>query len=160
MRHAFAILWLPALLCSADAVAPSATAQRARGAYLVERVALCWRCHTPRDEQGVYNYQAWLHGGRVPYLPASDAPSDNPGPWAEFAPPLAGLPGWEDEDFLRLMTEGVGRNGGPPHEPMPAFALDPADAAALLTYLRSLPAPGDGAAGEDPAASTTTAHGR
>jgi len=45
----------------------------ARGKYLVEGVAVCGQCHTPRDASGNLDRTRWLQGGSVPYLPASPA---------------------------------------------------------------------------------------
>src|SRR5271157_3162462 len=45
-----------------------ATADVARGKYLVESVAVCGQCHTPRDSDGNPDRRRWLQGGPVPYL--------------------------------------------------------------------------------------------
>lgn len=52
---------------------------RARGRYLVEALAHCGECHTPRDRIGRLEHGNWLQGapnpsgpGRIPAIPASD----------------------------------------------------------------------------------------
>ena len=38
----------------------------ARGKYIVERVAMCGQCHTPRDTDGTPERARWLQGAPVP----------------------------------------------------------------------------------------------
>ena len=45
-------------------------ATAARGKYIVTEVAKCGNCHTPRTQNGELDYNRWLAGGPVPYLPA------------------------------------------------------------------------------------------
>src|SRR5450755_2097206 len=42
----------------------------ARGKYIVESVAVCGQCHTPRDSNGNLDRARWLQGAPVPYMPA------------------------------------------------------------------------------------------
>ena len=44
-----------------------------RGKYLVEGVARCGQCHTPRDGDKNYERAHWLQGAAVPWLPATKA---------------------------------------------------------------------------------------
>ena len=106
-----------------------------RGKYIVEGVAHCWTCHTPRDQQGQPDRQRWLLGGPVPYAPAR--PTDG---WAEVAPRLAGTPPGTDDQIVTLLTTGISRNGRPPRSPMPQFRMTRSDAEAVLAYLKSVPA--------------------
>ena len=48
----------------------SAAPNVARGKYLVEGVAMCGQCHTPRDSHGNLDRTRWLQGAPVPWLPA------------------------------------------------------------------------------------------
>jgi len=105
----------------------------ARGQYIVNGVAVCWRCHTPQDEDGEPDQQRWLLGGPVPFEPARQIDG-----WAQVAPRLAGLPPGSDEEFIRLMMTGISRTGSPPRRPMPQFRMSRADAEAVLAYLKSL----------------------
>ena len=66
----------------------------ARGKYIVEDVAMCGTCHTPRRADGTLDRSQWLAGAPVPYLPAqptSDWPIQAPrlGPSPTWGPPRA-----------------------------------------------------------------------
>ncbi len=54
-----------------------------RGAYLVESLAHCSACHTPRGTLGAEKKDAYLAGGEVSgwHAPALDATSPSPVPW-------------------------------------------------------------------------------
>lgn len=117
----------------------------ARGRYLVEDVAMCWRCHSPVDVRGVRDRSHWLMGGQV----ATKSMIEAPGDWAIIAPRLAGAPPGTDAQFVTLLTTGVSRTGRAPRQPMPPFRLTRADAEAVLAYLKSL---GGRAAGPNAAA--------
>jgi mono/diheme cytochrome c family protein len=104
-----------------------------RGEYIVERVAMCERCHTRRDEYGNPDRTNWLMGGPVQTQPTYSAPS-----WATSEPRLAGLPPGTDAEFVTLLTTGISRTGRPPNPPMPPFRMTREDAEAVLAYLKSL----------------------
>jgi len=106
-----------------------------RGRYLVHAVAMCVECHTPRDERGAPIASRLLSGAPVPV----DPPPYPELAWAVQAPNIAGLVGYSDEEELRLLTEGVARQGGPPRAPMPRYRMSREDARAVIAYLRSLP---------------------
>jgi len=111
---------------------PAGDPQVARGAYIVNDVAECWRCHTPPE--GRDNHSRWLMGGPVDIRPTR--PVDN---WAVTVPRIAGRPGGTDEEFIRLMTTGIMRTGAPPRLPMlQNLHMTEADAQAVLAYLKSL----------------------
>jgi mono/diheme cytochrome c family protein len=103
-----------------------------RGKYIVENVAMCERCHTPRDAQGNMQEGRRLMGGPLPIRPTYGAN------WASVTPRLAGQPPGTDEQVVRLLTTGIWKTGGPPTPPMPAFRMTQADAEAVLAYLKSL----------------------
>lgn len=106
-----------------------------RGRYLVEQVGMCADCHTPRDEQGRFRSDRWLAGAPLPFQPTA------PMPWADAAPPIAGLPSLDDEAALRFLTTGELPNGRRLRPPMPEFRFAPGDAAAVVAYLRRPTAP-------------------
>lgn len=115
--------------------APDAdSAQAERGRYLVTSVAVCGECHTPRTESGDLQMSQWLHGAPVPV-----STPEGYAPWAYKAPRIAGLPQHTDEEFVRLMTTGVNRDGQRTRFPMPQFRMTEDDALAIAAYLRSLP---------------------
>ena len=110
------------------------SAALARGKYVVEGVAMCGRCHTPRDADGQPDDRRPLAGGPVPILPAR--PTEG---WADVTPRLAGLPPGTDDEIVRLLMTGISRTGKPPRPPMPQFRMTRGDAEAVLVYLKSLP---------------------
>ena len=75
-----------------------------RGKYIVENVAMCELCHTPRDEHGNPDRSRWLKGGAVPLRPASSVPD-----WPLVEPRIAGDPPGTDAEFIRLLTTGISR---------------------------------------------------
>jgi mono/diheme cytochrome c family protein len=118
---------------SASTPTTPAAASVARGKYLVEDVAKCSDCHTPRDERGNPDRTRWLLGSPVIYQPAMPIQG-----WAEVVPRIAGLPPGTDDQFITLMMTGISRTGAPPRPPMPRFSMTRSDAEAVLAYLKSL----------------------
>jgi hypothetical protein len=58
--------------------------------------------------------------------------------WAEYTPPLAGFPGFTDEQAITFLTTGKDASGQPAAPPMPQYRMNREDAAAVLAYLKSL----------------------
>jgi hypothetical protein len=106
-----------------------------RGRYIVENLAMCPQCHTPRTREGELQSEERLRGAAVPVEPPAYAGER----WALNAPNIAGLVGYTDEEAVRLLTQGIKRNGEPPLPPMPRYRMTPEDAAAVVAFLRSLP---------------------
>lgn len=132
-----AILGLAAALFAAETNNPAgmpsdADAQIQRGKYLVENVAMCADCHTPRDDKGQFDRTQWLQGNVLDIKP------DHPMPFAAVAPPIAGLPGFTDEKAVKFLETGIGLTGKPAMWPMPQFRFNHDDAVATVAYLRSL----------------------
>ena len=109
-----------------------------RGAYLVEGLGHCNACHSARNALGATSGTLDLQGGLIPvqnwYAPSLASPHE------------AGVAGWPLGEVVRLLTTGVARQGfvmGPMSEVVGQGTqyLDAADAAAMATYLQSLPAP-------------------
>lgn len=116
------------------AAAQTSSDQMQHGKYLVERVAMCVYCHTPRTEQGELDRSRLLQGAPMPI--ASPFPSQT---WAFKAPKIAGLPGgWSEADMIRLLRTGKGPRGNAPRPPMPPFRMTQDDAAAVAAFLKSL----------------------
>ncbi|MGA8057185.1 MAG: hypothetical protein WB999_03025 [Candidatus Binataceae bacterium] len=109
----------------------------ARGRYLVEKVALCGDCHTPKISNGELDRAHWLEGASA--LPPFAACVKFPSGIATFAISIAGLPmGWSREQLARFLETGMTPNGVPARPLMPQFRLNPEDATAVASYLRSL----------------------
>lgn len=107
-----------------------------RGRYLVEEVAKCSECHTPRNDRGELIEGAWLQGAPIwiqPSKPMKD--------WADHAPALAGFPGMSEEQGERVLEKGVGLDGTPIRPPMHVYHMNHEDARAIIAYLNSLRAP-------------------
>lgn len=105
-----------------------------RGKYLVNEVAMCVQCHTPRDRNGNLIRDQYLNGAPVP-VNAPPYPKMN---WALKAPAITGLIGYTKQEGIRLLTQGITRDGRVPNPPMPPFRLSTQDAAAVVAYLKSL----------------------
>jgi Cytochrome c len=105
----------------------------ARGKYLVEGVGLCGDCHTPRNDRGEPIKEQWLEGAVLDFKPTVPMPV-----WADKAPTIAGLPGWEKDAAIRFFITGVAYNGLPVRPPMPQYRFNLQDAQAIVAYLRSL----------------------
>ena len=105
----------------------------ARGKYIVEDVAMCGNCHTPRLPDGQLDRSRWLAGAPVPYLSARPVAS-----WPINAPRLAGTPPTSNEGMITLLTTAVWIDGKPLQDPMPHFHMTRPDAEAVVAYLRSL----------------------
>lgn len=106
----------------------------ARGKYIVENVAICAQCHTPRDYDGNPDRAHWLQGSSVPFNPVKPDPS-----WPITAPRIGGTPlPAGDEDMAKLLTTGIWTNGEHLRPPMPQFRLSQEDAEAVVAYLKSL----------------------
>lgn len=111
----------------------------ARGKYVVEGVAMCGMCHTPRTDSGEVDNARSLDGAAVWLLPAH--PSGN---WPLKAPRIAGTPPASDDDMVRLLMTGIWTDGNRLRPPMPQFRMSREDAEAVVAYLRSLtPRSGD-----------------
>jgi mono/diheme cytochrome c family protein len=138
-----ALLLLAAVAVAAEPAAKpgpkpvGSSAQIARGKYLVEQVAMCTDCHSPRDQKGQFIREKWLQGSALDFKNTVPMPR-----WAEVAPPIAGLPGWSEASAVTLLMTGKEPNGETPDPPMPPYRMSKEDATAVVSYLKSLPPPG------------------
>jgi mono/diheme cytochrome c family protein len=124
----------PAKPANAGAPPSSTRGDVERGRYLVENVAMCGECHTPRNSRGDLKYDAWLQGASTWIRPV--APIAN---WADAAPPLAGLPSFTDKQFYTILENGTGPEGEVLRPPMHIYHMHPEDVAAIMAYLKSVP---------------------
>jgi len=138
-KFGLSILFLTvALAISTGPAKPSTrsadTSEIERGRYLVEEVAKCAECHTPRNAQGELDRHAWLQGAPIWIMPVKHIAN-----WADRAPALAGFPGMTDEQGERVLEQGTGPEGETLRPPMHIYHMSHADAKAIMAYLRSLP---------------------
>ena len=113
--------------------APATPAQIARGKYLVEDVARCGDCHSQLDEKGEPVPGKELRGATLTFKPITPIPI-----WADKAPNIAGLRGWEEEDAVKFLVTGLAYNDLPARPPMPQYRMTMEDAQAVVAYLKSL----------------------
>jgi len=129
-----ALLLVAVRLSGQQASAPATPAgSLEHGRYIVERVVMCYECHSTRDPQGNIVSGTRFKGGPMPMRPPwrSD--------WPLQIPRIAGLPGYSDEEAMRLLTQGaIKRDGTQLRYPMPRFRMTPQDAADVIAYLRLL----------------------
>jgi mono/diheme cytochrome c family protein len=114
-------------------VADRPSSDVARGKYLVEGVAMCGQCHTPRDSNGNLDRTRWLQGAPIVWL----SPDHDPN-WPLSAPRIGGTPPADDAEMVKLLTTGIWTTGARLRLPMPQFRLDRGDAEAVVAYLKSL----------------------
>jgi hypothetical protein len=102
------------------------------GRYIVEHVAMCVECHSGRDSRGAILESERFLGAPIPFAPPW------PNDWAMRAPRNRGLPGYTDEEAMRLLTQGaIGRHGEHLRPPMPRFRMNAQDAADVIAFMRS-----------------------
>jgi cytochrome c553 len=125
-------LLFTSLFCLALPAAAGAQSA-ARGQYIVERVGMCGDCHTPRDSTGQLIAAQALQGFEIGSRPV------HPMPWAEFAPPIAGLPAhFAPQQMVTFLQTGKRPDGSTPRPPMPPYRLSREDAESVTAWLRTL----------------------
>jgi hypothetical protein len=130
----FAIGILAAALPGVTFAQSKPAGNRDHGQYLAERVAMCVQCHSPRDVNGNLIASDLFMGAPVPVSAPTWLTE-----WALRAPRIAGTPGYNEADFVRLLTQGTPRAGQPPiRRPMPPFRMSEQDAKDLYSYLSTL----------------------
>jgi len=122
-----------------SATAP-AGATLARGTYLVQ-MAACDGCHTPTDAQGNPLPGKALAGGNFSF---QDKEGRNITPPNLTPDKATGLGNWTDAQIAAALREGKSPDGGQLYPFMPYasafYAFTDDDVAAVILYLRSLPA--------------------
>jgi mono/diheme cytochrome c family protein len=107
-----------------------------RGAYLVEALAHCGECHTPRNLAFALNNRKKFAGAVTAGWRAFNISSDK----------TIGIGGWSDEDLVSYLSIGHATGHGTASGPMAeaveeSFSqLAPDDIRAVMAYLRSVPA--------------------
>lgn len=107
-----------------------------RGAYLVEALGHCGECHTPRNFLGGPNRDRFLAGTKKGPDGKGGAPNLTP----------TRLKKWDDGELKDFLTTGLTPDGDVASETMGEVVrnttgqLTPEDLAALMAYLRALPA--------------------
>jgi cytochrome c553 len=104
-----------------------------RGKYISENVAMCIQCHSPRAATGELIRTKLFNGAPIPVGKPSQL-----NVWAEYAPRIAGLPQYSEEQLVKLLTTGIGKEGKPLRSPMPTFKLSLQDARDVAAYLQAI----------------------
>lgn len=128
----FGLLFAGTALFAAD---PSSIA---RGKYLVNEVAKCGDCHTPRDTDGKPVAAKHLKGAPLDFEPTAPVPG-----WHKTTPDITSTSRlwdrWKEEGLVKFLETGLNPRGNAADPPMPAYHLTHADAQAVVDYLKSLP---------------------
>ena len=110
-----------------------------RGKYLVEEVARCQECHTPRSDAGEFDRAQWMKGATLIGVPPAPAPAG----WHQKSPDLTSTSAlwtrWGQDGFSKFLQTAKNPRGGKAGPPMPAYMLKAEDADAIAAYLKSLP---------------------
>jgi len=118
----FCICWLA---LPADRARGQELAQR--GKTLVDEVAKCGDCHTPKDGNGKPDSAKALKG--VPGAnPAAPDITSSGRIWAT----------WKQEGVYHFLVTGAAPSGHSATHPMPFYKLRPDDAEAVVAYLKTL----------------------
>ncbi|MFN7983839.1 MAG: c-type cytochrome [Vicinamibacterales bacterium] len=138
MRKALGILVLFAAGVAWPSAAFSQDATLARGKYLVEEVARCQECHTPRTETGELDKTKWMKGATiigVPPTPVAD--------WHQRSPDISSTSAlwtrWGQDGLTTFLQTAKNPRGGKAGPPMPAYTMKKEDAEAIVAYLKTLP---------------------
>lgn len=131
------LIVLTIVCVTGGAAAPQPPPTVEYGKYLVEEVSQCQNCHTPRAETGELDRSRWLKGAVLNVQPIEPIKG-----WHKTAPDIT--PGsklwakWTEAGMRKYLETGLTPNGKPADAPMPAYKLKPADAAAMVEYLKTL----------------------
>jgi mono/diheme cytochrome c family protein len=127
---------------------PAMSAQWNRGAYLVEGLAHCGACHTPKDALGAEESGQAYRGSRIEDWVAPDLTAN----------PRTGLGRWSASDIVEYLRTGrnIHANAAGLMGEVVAYStslLSDSDLAAIATYLKSLaPSPSLQSPAPDPSA--------
>ncbi len=126
-----------ALVGIAAVRADSKQARIEHGRYLAEEVSKCVDCHTPRTPAGDLDRTRWMKGKVLEVQPIEPIKD-----WHKTSPDLTPTGRlwlkWGEGAILKYLQTGLTPSGKPAGPPMPAYKLKPADAEAVLDYLKSL----------------------
>jgi mono/diheme cytochrome c family protein len=133
MRGMNMLVWI-----AAAGILSAADSPVARGKYLVENVAMCGDCHTPRLENGEPDTSRLLKGATLHFAPLKEIPK-----WRKTAPDLTSsgnlFKSWGPEGLVKFLETGKSPRGNPPDPPMPQYRLTHEDAVAVVEYLKTIP---------------------
>jgi mono/diheme cytochrome c family protein len=136
MRHRIVLLCSIGLLIGTSAFAQDAKLQRGR--YLVEEVARCQECHTPKTDAGDLDTAKMLKGAKLNVTPIATIAG-----WHASSPDITSTSAlwqrWGDDGMIKFLETAKNPRGGKAGAPMPAYTMRHDDADAIVAYLKSLP---------------------
>jgi hypothetical protein len=104
--------------CSAWLGAAAQSGAVAYGKYLVEEVAKCQECHTPRAATGELDKTKWLKGAMVDFQPDRENKQ-----WRKLAPDLTAsgdlFTRWREDGMVKYLETGAGPSGHSAQPPCP-----------------------------------------
>jgi mono/diheme cytochrome c family protein len=126
------------IACVAGAVIAAQDSKLPRGKYLVEEVARCQECHTPRTEANEFDRGHWLKGATLVAAPSTPIQG-----WHQKSPDITSTSAlwqrWGDDGMVKFLETAKNPRGGKAGPPMPAYTISHDDAEAIAAYLKSLP---------------------
>ncbi len=132
MRKVFSVLLAGASMCCAAEL--SAVEY---GRYLVEEVAKCGDCHTPRTANGELDISKRLKGATLDASAPCDIKSRRKAS-PDLTPSGDLFRRWGAQGIVEFLRTGLDPQRHPVTAPMPAYKLRPHDAEAIVAYLRTL----------------------
>ena len=128
---------IPVALALVAVVAFGQDDKVARGKYLVEEVAKCQDCHTPKMDNGSYIKSSWMKGATIAVMPANPVTG-----WNAAAPDITANSAvwkrWGDDGMIAFLETGKTPRGGAAGPPMPTYTLKHDDAVAVVAFLKTL----------------------
>lgn len=109
-----------------------------RGAYLARSIVACGNCHTPKGPDG--ELEGMELAGMAPFFELPQFTANAPNITPDEA---TGIGGWTDEQIARAIREGKRPDGTLIGPPMPIVLyrhLSDRDTAAIVAYIRQVPA--------------------
>jgi mono/diheme cytochrome c family protein len=108
-----------------------------RGRYLVNEMAKCGDCHTPRLPTGAPDMSRFLKGTALSFQPIHPVPG-----WAAASTDLTATSplwkSWGEKGMIQFFLSGHTPDGKMAAPPMPVYTLTRGDATAIVNYLKSL----------------------
>lgn len=107
------------------------------GKYLVNEIGKCQDCHSPRNSEGKIDEARYMKGAVLDFAPLQPVKD-----WHKTSPDLTPSgrlwQRWGDEGMRKYLVTGLTPKGSPAGPPMPTYKLKPADAEAIVAYLKTL----------------------
>jgi mono/diheme cytochrome c family protein len=126
------------IACVAGGVVSAQDSKAQRGKYLVEEVARCQECHTPRTDTNDFDRAKWMKGATLVAAPSTPIQG-----WHQKSPDISSTSPlwqrWGDDGFVKFLETAKNPRGGGAGAPMPRYTVSHEDADAIAIYLKSLP---------------------